>query len=91
MPSYTIQIGNKNLICERPDVLLADDQAACVYAIQFASELFRSHHELCSGEWHLCSLQVLADGEEQVFETTIARAALIERDLLRHRNGSVNN
>jgi hypothetical protein len=91
MPNYTIQVGNKNIICESPNVVLADDQEACVYAIQFASDLFRSQYELCSGQWHLCSIHVLADGDEQVFETTMARAALIERDLMRYRKGSANN
>ena len=91
MPSYTIQVGNRNIICESPAVVLADDQAACVYAIQFAADLFRSQYELCSGAWHLCSIHVLADGDEPVFETSVPRAALIERALMQHRRGSVNN
>jgi len=85
MPCYTFQVGNKNIICEQPDVVLPDDESARDYAIEFASELFRSHYQICSGEWHLCTIHVLTAANEQVFATTIGQAALMERDDIRLR------
>jgi len=92
MPCYKIQVGNKNIVCEMPDVVLADDEAARAYAIEFCSNLFNSHYELCSGQWHLCSVHVLTEANEQISAMTLADAALIERDYLRlQRKASVNH
>jgi Domain of unknown function (DUF6894) len=92
MPCYTFKVGNKKVVCEKPDVVLPDHEAARDYAIDFASELFEFHNELCSGEWHLCSIHVLTDTHEQVFATTVPHAALIERDDMRlYRKEWVNN
>jgi len=83
MPCYTFLVGNKKVTCEKPDVVLPDHEAAREYAIDFASELFQYHHELCSGEWHLCSIHVRTDAHEPVFSTTVVHAALIERNAMR--------
>jgi hypothetical protein len=91
MPSYTVKVGNNHVVCEMPDVVLTDDQAARDYAIEFASELFRSHHDLCSGQWHLCSIHVLTAANKEVFATTVVQAALIEREDMRRRRKWVNN
>jgi hypothetical protein len=92
MPSYTFQVGNKSLVCEVPNVDLPDDEAACDYAVAFASALFRSHYQICSGEWHLCSVHVLSDTNEDVFEATVGQAALIERDAIGlGRQNRINN
>jgi hypothetical protein len=83
MPCYTFLVGNKKVACEKPDVVLPDHETAREYAIDFASALFQYHHELCAGEWHLCSIHVRTDADQFVFSTTVVNAAVIERDGIR--------
>ena len=92
MPSYTFQVANgKAVYVEMSDVDLPDSEVARDYAIRFASELFRLHHEVCAGEWDACNIHVLTATEE-VFATTIPQAALLERDDMRERHiGGADN
>jgi hypothetical protein len=92
MPRYTFQVGNARAVCELSDIDLPDNDAAREYAIVFVSELFRSHSEIYSEEWHLCSLQVLGGDETEIFATTVPEAAMMERDSLRlQRHAPVNH
>jgi hypothetical protein len=87
MPSYTFQVLNGDDVFEISDVDLPDSEVARHYAIRFASELFRSHHELCAGEWERCDIHVLT-AKEEIFATTVPQAALIERDDMRQHGMS---
>ena len=92
MPCYTFQVRGGRITCEKPDVVLPDHRAARDYAIEFASELFRSHHDIYSGKWDFCSIHVVTETNEEVFAGTVGQAALIERNDMRARRTKwVNN
>src|SRR5215204_4733123 len=86
MRRYTFLVGSRNTICEMSGVRLPDDETACRYAVAFAAEVFRSHHELCAGDWQSCSVQVLTSAHEEILLTTVAEAAVMERDEMRLRD-----
>ena len=91
MPSYTFQFVSHADVYELKDVDLPDSEVARHYAIRFASELFRTHHELGAGGWDLCAIHVLT-AREEVFATTVPQAALVERDDMReHGMIAANN
>ncbi|HEX5846289.1 MAG TPA: hypothetical protein VFY53_08425 [Rhodoplanes sp.] len=83
MQRYTIQIGDGDTGYEIANLVLADTDCAKEVTIRFVSELFSSRPELFTLTWNECSIQVFSEDGEEVFATTAARAALIERDEIR--------
>jgi hypothetical protein len=91
MPRYRFLVGNRKTVCEMSGIRLPDNETARMYAIAFASEIFRLHHEVCAGEWHICSVHALAADEEEVFRATVPEAAAMEREQMLLQHGVAAN
>jgi hypothetical protein len=80
MQRYTIQIGDGDKGYEIANLMLADTDCAKELTVRFVAELFSTWPEMFTLTWNRCSIQVFSEDGEEVFATTAARAALIERD-----------
>jgi hypothetical protein len=89
MQRYTIQIGDGETGYEIANLVLADTNCAKELTVRFVSELFSSRPELFTLTWDECSVQVFSEDGQEVFATTAARAALIERDELKEKSATL--
>jgi hypothetical protein len=83
MQRYTIQIGDGETGYEIANLELADPDSAKELTVRFVSELFSSPPESFVITWRRCSVQVFSEEGEEIFTTTAAGVALIERDALK--------
>ncbi|EJW13311.1 hypothetical protein A33M_4231 [Rhodovulum sp. PH10] len=83
MARYTITISNGETAYEASDIVLPDPDLARDLAVKLAADLFSTRPGPFDASWNRCSVGVVSEEGEQVFEASAAEAALIERDIMR--------
>lgn len=89
MQRYTIQIGDGETGYEIANLELADPDSAKELIVKFVAELFSAAPDLLTITWSRCSVQVFSEDGEEVFATTAASAALMERDTIRAESATL--